>query len=217
MCRLALRLSDIDEDKLSRRQRHVVHVFWFESDVQNSGLDQFILNGYPPTEVIEALEAIGASQSARLLRECYQLFPGGAPAAGYVERRSQISAITGGNRHLEEMVSGLAIEIDLYQRLLEYWWREAPSVPDVDLSKTGTAAELLGAVSNALGLHGEFGNSLDAFAESLVLADDLPRELVLIGWTRITELMPRDSALLLEYFSELGREYPECKVAIRCR
>ena len=143
------------------------------------------------------------------------MFPQGL-ANDHDECRRQILAVTGEDQHLDDMLSAPEMEVDLYQRLLDYWRREASPSPDVDLSTVQTAADLLAVVSDALGLPGRFGNNLDAFGEALIRAVDLPSTLSLSSWNRVAELMPRDSELLLECFRELGKMYPECWVEVYC-
>ena len=61
MARLALRLYHLNEDKLSKRQRYVVSIYAFETDVTNGGFAQLVGNKpYMIESVLEALHAIGA-------------------------------------------------------------------------------------------------------------------------------------------------------------
>src|SRR5262245_55698170 len=67
--------------KSARRDRYLWDVSWFETQVENGGVDQFFFNstGDRAIETLEALRAIGADDSARLVEAAVALFPGAAP------------------------------------------------------------------------------------------------------------------------------------------
>jgi hypothetical protein len=54
-----------------------------EGEVNNGGFDQFFFNsaGNEAAEIIQALEAVGASKTAAIVRRACAKFPGGMPPA----------------------------------------------------------------------------------------------------------------------------------------
>jgi hypothetical protein len=115
--------SEEDYRKLPLRDRYVWDICWFEVEITNGGMDQYLLNsaGDNAGECLEALEAIGAKQAYRLLKNAFDLFPDGRPSADRDVRESQMQRLAGANR-IDDMIHG-EIEVDLYQRLLDYYHR----------------------------------------------------------------------------------------------
>ena len=64
-----------------------------ESEINNGGFDQFFFNsaGDKTAETIAALEAIGASHTAGLVRNAAAKFPGGMPPTNGDERQELLS------------------------------------------------------------------------------------------------------------------------------
>jgi hypothetical protein len=121
--------SEDDYLKLPRRDRYVWDISWFEAEVMNGGVDQYLFNsaGDHARGCLEALQAIGAKQSYSLLKQACDLFPQGQPSPNREERIKQLDQIRKlpGDKHVDDMISG-QIEIDLYQRLLDYYHNADP-------------------------------------------------------------------------------------------
>jgi hypothetical protein len=64
-----------------------------EAELNNGGFDQFFFNsaGDRTAETIAALEAIGASHTAGIVRKAAARFPGGMPPADRDERQALLS------------------------------------------------------------------------------------------------------------------------------
>ena len=67
-----------------------------ESEVNNGGFDQFFFNaaGDNTEETIEALEAIGASTTAQVVRQAAQRFPGGMPPKDRYSRQDALEEVS---------------------------------------------------------------------------------------------------------------------------
>ena len=70
-------------------------VWWFEAELNNGGFDQFFSNsaGDLTPNTIEALERIGASACAVILRRAVALFPDSIPHKDRDTRQDQLEAI----------------------------------------------------------------------------------------------------------------------------
>lgn len=113
--------SEDDYRKMSRRDRYLWDVKWFEAEVMNGGVDQYFYNsaGDHSEECLEALKAIGATQTYDLLKQACALFPGGRPNADHEVRQRQLHELVG-EKNIDDLISG-EIEVDLYQRMLSYY------------------------------------------------------------------------------------------------
>ena len=113
--------------ELPKRDRYVWDVRWFETEAMNGGLDQFLWNttGDHTQETLEALKAIGATESHAALLAACKFFPDETPDADTDKRRKQFEAIRAknGDRNLDDMlpVDLADLEYDLYQKLLNYY------------------------------------------------------------------------------------------------
>jgi hypothetical protein len=118
--------SEEDYRKLPRRDRYLWDVSWFEAEVMNGGVDQYFFNsaGDHAKDCLEALNGIGAEQSHTLLKRACDLFPEGCPSETHEVRRKQLRALVGTN-HIDDLVDG-EIEVDLYQRMLDYYHKADP-------------------------------------------------------------------------------------------
>jgi hypothetical protein len=215
MINLGTRLVELDWKSLSPRQRCVVPIF-MQYSLDLAHLDFFLYYPDRIPDLVDALETIGADHSAQYVKDLCKLFPGGAPSTNAEECQKQIEEITNGDVvSFEDMVPHTELERDLFQRLFNYWRREAPIV-EVDLAVVQTAADLLAALSKALGLPDSYGNSVDKFGRALAASVDVPR-LILHGWARVAKLLPRDTEVLLEFLREFGKEHPELAVVLDLR
>ncbi len=113
--------SDEDYRKLPRRDRYVWDVSWFECEVMNGGVDQFLYNsaGDHAIECLGALKAIGAARAYCLLKQACDLFPDGKPSPRHEIRRWQLLELKHG-KQIDHSISG-EIEVELYQLLLNYY------------------------------------------------------------------------------------------------
>jgi len=111
---------------LPQRDRYLYDVVWFENEVMNGGVDQYLYNsgGDHAAECLEALAAIGAMESYDLLSQACRLFPDAMPSANWTVRREQRQKIAGEN-YVDDLISG-EIEPDLYQRLMSYYRKADP-------------------------------------------------------------------------------------------
>ena len=67
-----------------------------EREVNNGGFDQFFFNSASDrtSEIIHALNAIGAQRTATILEDAASKFPGGVPPADRNERQNLIAKIS---------------------------------------------------------------------------------------------------------------------------
>ncbi len=89
--KIFLKLDVVSEESyrdLSRRDRYVWDVNWFETEVMNGGVDQYMFNsaGDHAAECLEGSEAIGAEPSHRVLQRA-----GCSPAASRQRPRKLVS------------------------------------------------------------------------------------------------------------------------------
>jgi hypothetical protein len=92
----------------------------------NGGVDQYFYNsaGDHGVECLEALNAIGATQSYALLKQACDFFPDGRPSAERDVRERQLHDLVG-PKHIDDLISG-QIEVDLYQHMLDYYRNADP-------------------------------------------------------------------------------------------
>ena len=109
-----------DYRRLPMRDRIIHDVTWFEIEVMNGGVDQYLSNsiGDHAAECLESLDAIGAKQSHALLKHACKLFPQGMPPRNWELRQEQLRKIVG-NETLDDRLAG-EIEVDLYKLLLDH-------------------------------------------------------------------------------------------------
>lgn len=114
--------SEEDYRQLPRRDRYVWDVCWFDTEVMNGGVDQFLYNaiGGHAQETLEAPAAIGARRTYELLKAACDLFPDGRPSPNHEERRRQLAAHWKNDKKIDDLIQG-DIEIELFQRLIEFW------------------------------------------------------------------------------------------------
>jgi hypothetical protein len=118
--------AEANYHQLSRRDRYIWDVSWFETETTNGGIDQFFYNdsGNHTDETLEALDAIGARQSAQFIRAALKLLPNQRVSADQDARRREIAAFLD-ERKLDDLVSG-RVDSNLYQLLLDYWSKTDP-------------------------------------------------------------------------------------------
>lgn len=87
--------SEDDYRKLSRRDRFLWDVVWFDTEVMNGGIWQYFRNsaGDHWAGCLEALGEIGAKHEYSFLKAACELFPNGRPSADREERKKQIAEI----------------------------------------------------------------------------------------------------------------------------
>jgi HEAT repeat protein len=83
-------------DQLSLPQRHYYAVFRYNSQVNNGGHAQYFVNssGDHCKSAIEGLEAMGAEQRAKILREAASLFGAAGPSTDGDRRQRQLAAFS---------------------------------------------------------------------------------------------------------------------------
>ena len=123
----SLEVHDLEDyGKLSTRDQHVWNVFWFEAQVMNGGIDAYIRGDYGrfAPDCLAALHEIGATQTYNYLKGACDLFPEGVPQNQEARRKLLQQKI--GDLRLDEKVPG-DIELDLYQKLLDYYGHHSPT------------------------------------------------------------------------------------------
>lgn len=118
--------SEEDYRKLPPRDRYLWDVTWFETEVMNGGVDQYLQNdtGDHIDECLEALQAIGAKKSHSLLTQACSLFPERRPSANRELRQKQLRELTG-EKNIDDLIQG-EIETDLFQLMLNYYHKVDP-------------------------------------------------------------------------------------------
>jgi hypothetical protein len=79
-------------ESLTPAERVAFHVDELEREINNGGFCQFFgnLSGATVPDTIAALDVIGASQMAAIVRDALALFPGGVPPANQDERGARL-------------------------------------------------------------------------------------------------------------------------------
>jgi hypothetical protein len=118
--------SEDDYRKLSRRDRYLWDISWFEAELTNGGMYQYFLNsaGDHAADCLEALKAVGAKEAYSFLRQACDFFPDKRPSADQEVRQKQLRRM-GWPSPVNERISG-GIEVDLYQRVLSYYQKADP-------------------------------------------------------------------------------------------
>ena len=64
-----------------------------EAEVNNGGFDQFFFNsaGNEASEILEALDAVGATRTAEIVRRACSRFAGGMPPKGWTDRQEELT------------------------------------------------------------------------------------------------------------------------------
>jgi hypothetical protein len=116
--------SEDDYRALPRRDRYVWDISWFEAEVMNGGIHQYLANssGDHAAACVEALTDIGATNALALLTNATELFPKGGPSKDRTEREAQLHEIEGEAADIDDMVEG-EIEGNLYELLLDAYRR----------------------------------------------------------------------------------------------
>lgn len=118
--------TEQDYENLPQRDRFVWDIKWFETEVMNGGVDQYLGNlGDHAAQCLEALNTIGAKKSYGLLKQACDLFPQGMPSRDQEVRQQQMRELTG-NKNIDDLIDG-EIEVDLYQALLDYYHTADPA------------------------------------------------------------------------------------------
>jgi hypothetical protein len=112
---------------LPLRERYLVDVKGFETDVMNGGIDQYMWNasGDHALECLEALKAIGATEAHSLLQNACELFPEHSPASKQEVRQKQLQLLMIDKSSLDELLNG-GIEFELYELFLKFWDANEP-------------------------------------------------------------------------------------------
>jgi uncharacterized protein DUF4375 len=89
-----------DYRSLPRRDRYLWNISWFEAEVMNGGVDQYLYNssGNHAIECLAALKVIGATRSHTLLEQACKLFPKGQPSSNQSIRQMQLREIVGNSK-----------------------------------------------------------------------------------------------------------------------
>lgn len=116
--------------QLSVRDQTVITVWALIGEVGNGGLSQFYYNssGDWAFETVDALQRIGATEAAEIVRMTNSDFPPGGPSADFEIRHRQIEALPDGEELAEKWDRAgtrlcemeQIIEEKLYQHLVAY-------------------------------------------------------------------------------------------------
>ena len=107
---------------LTRLEAAGVGVWMLEAEVNNGGFDQYYFNsaGDMAVQTVEALEAIGAPNTASLLRAANEEFPGAMPPIDRSERQQVLDGIREGVRFAALEAVFYRDEENLLARLASY-------------------------------------------------------------------------------------------------
>lgn len=85
---------------LTPGQRALLALHWTDSEVCNGGFDQYFLNstGIMASEALAGYHLIGAAQTAELMTEVMNRFPGGSPSKDRNERMRWLESLNGTTR-----------------------------------------------------------------------------------------------------------------------
>lgn len=85
----------LDFDDLSPAEQVFRAIWDLESDVNNGGFDQYFFNSSGDTAfaVVDALKAIGAQETARIVAEANGMFPGSSPPRDRDKRQVLLDAL----------------------------------------------------------------------------------------------------------------------------
>lgn len=85
-----------NKSPLTECEATVYHVSWMMTEINNGGFHQFFHNstGGHASDTAFLLRRIGATETAHLIEQGCELFPGGNPPADYVERRALLDKFT---------------------------------------------------------------------------------------------------------------------------
>lgn len=129
--------SEDDYLKLSRRDRFVFDLWWYDRELLNGGMRSYFYNtiGDHLSACLEAMQEIGAKQCYFVLKEACELFPNGQPSTNRKERQRQIAELEKGGKFddlLDERLAAMVNESaddeeeNLYRLVLKYYRRTGP-------------------------------------------------------------------------------------------
>lgn len=113
-------------DSLAPPERIVFDVNALEAEVNNGGFHQFFFNSEADRvpEIIEALQAIGASTVAGIVQEACRLFPAGGPSRDRYARQEQLEQV--GDERFDALDRRFYAYPDpLSQLVVAYWQKNA--------------------------------------------------------------------------------------------
>jgi hypothetical protein len=123
--------SEAELFQLPFYDRYIWLVSRFGEEVANGGIDQFLFNssGDYTVETLEALAAIGASETHRALEQACELFPNGRPSEDHETRADQVREINArfGDRHIDEIVGCGKLDSNLAELSLDFRLRHYPT------------------------------------------------------------------------------------------
>jgi hypothetical protein len=126
---LSIKLADKEESgglgSLTPAEQTFFLVWWFEAELNNGGFDQFFDNstGNHAVHTVSALDRIGATTCANIVRRACALFPDSTPSSDWNTRQEQLCVITDDD---EEAFESLTTEFyeypdDIGGLLAKYW------------------------------------------------------------------------------------------------
>ena len=123
----------VDFDDLSPAERVFRAIWDLESDVNNGGFDQYFFNNSGDTAfaVVEALEAIGAHEAARIVAKANGVFPRSAPPRDRDQRQELLLALKPRQETLLEELSEEFFQYpdDLTELLHAYVKKHSVDIP----------------------------------------------------------------------------------------
>jgi hypothetical protein len=103
---------------LSLPERVLHHVYWLESEINNGGFEQYFINssGDYALDTPSALDEIGAYETAKIVKQAIDIFPGGEPP---LVREDRIKKIDSMDESTRDKYSELDLEFLKYPEPLE--------------------------------------------------------------------------------------------------
>jgi hypothetical protein len=123
--RLAAKERSTGFESMTSAEQVFHAVWWFEAELNNGGFDQYFFNstGNHAVRTVSALDRIGATTCANIVRRACALFPDATPSSDWNTRQEQLFAITDDD---EEAFESLTTEFyeypdDIGGLLAKYW------------------------------------------------------------------------------------------------
>jgi ribonuclease inhibitor len=93
---------------------------------------------------------------------------------------------------------------------------ERRSIVKVDVSDVGSIGELHERLAETLEFPHFYGRNWDAFWDAITGLVEMPRHLVITGWSNVASRWPTDAQVMLDCLRDLNAQYPSwsCEVEL---
>src|SRR3954471_24656795 len=90
------------------------------------------------------------------------------------------------------------------------------SIVTLDVSSVESVRELHERLAEALDFPDFYGKNWDAFWDSITGLVDMPRRLIITGWSNVASRWPKDAEIMLGCLHDLNEQYPSssCEVEL---